>query len=329
MKAAVQTAYGAPSVVVIRDTPKPVPNDNEVLVKVKATTVTSGDSRMRAFRIPAAFWLPARLIMGVTRPRKAVLGAEFAGTVEAVGKGVSRFKAGDRVFGLHVYGCHAEYKVVPEDAAIATMPPNLGFDEAAAVPFGAMTALFFLRLANITPGQHVLVNGASGAVGAFAVQLASHSGAHVTGVCSSDNAELVRSLGAEAVIDYRTADFSRAGRVFDVIVDTVGNITLGRFRRATTDNGVLLAVDGGGTAFIRALWTRFFGSRKVLAAVSGERQVDLETVRDLIASGALRPTIDSHFPFADIVGAHARTDSRRKRGAVVVMVAEPPVIAAA
>ena len=321
MKTAIQTAYGAPAVVVIRDTPKPAPKDNEVLVKVMATTVTSGDSRMRAFRIPAAFWLPARLFMGVTKPRKAVLGAEFAGIVEAVGKSVSRFKAGDRVFGLNVYGCHAEYKVVPEDAAIAIMPDGLGFDEAAAIPFGALTAQFFLRLAKITPGQHVLVNGASGAVGAFAVQLAKHYGAHVTGVCSSDNAGLVRDLGAEKVIDYRTTDFARSGQLYDVIIDTVGNITLGRFRRATTAKGILLAVDGGGTAFVRALWTKFFGTRKVLATVSADRQADLEVVRDLVAAGTLRPTIDSRVAFADIVQAHARADSRRKRGAVVVTVA--------
>lgn len=323
MKTAIQTAYGAPEVVVIRETPKPVPRDNEVLVKVMATTVTSGDSRMRAFRMPAAFWLPARLFMGITKPRKAVLGAEFAGTVEAVGKSVSRFKAGDRVFGLNVYGCHAEYKVVPEDAAIATMPDGLGFDEAAAIPFGALTAQYFLRMANITPGQHVLVNGASGAVGAFAVQLARHYGARVTGVCSSDNADLVRGLGAEAVIDHRTADFSRSGQAYDVILDTVGNITLSRFRRATTAKGILLAVDGGGTAFIRALWTKFFGTRKVFATVSEDRQADLEAVRDLVAAGVLRPTIDSHVAFADIAQAHARADSRRKRGAVVVTVAEP------
>ncbi|WP_316359177.1 NAD(P)-dependent alcohol dehydrogenase [Devosia sp.] len=329
MKTAVQTAYGAPSVVVIRDTPKPVPNDNEVLVKVMATTVTSGDSRMRAFRIPAAFWLPARLFMGITRPRKAVLGAEFAGTVEAVGKSVTRFKSGDRVFGLNVYGCHAEYKVLPEDAGIATMPDSLGFDEAAAIPFGALTAQFFLRLANITPGQHVLVNGASGAVGAFAVQLARHYGAHVTGVCSSDNAALARDLGAETVIDYRTTDFARSGQLYDVIIDTVGNVTLGRFRRATPATGILLAVDGGGTAFVRALWTKFVGTRKVLATVSADRQADLETVRDLVAAGTLRPTIDSRVAFADIVQAHARADSRRKRGAVVVRMADPLAIAAA
>ncbi|UJW85285.1 NAD(P)-dependent alcohol dehydrogenase [Devosia sp. SL43] len=322
MKTAVQTAYGKPEVVVIRDTPKPVAGDNEVLVKVMATTVTSGDSRMRAFRIPAAFWLPARLFMGITKPRKAVLGVEFAGTVEAIGKSVTRFAVGDRVFGLHIYGAHAEYKVVPDDAAIATMPDGVSFEQAAAIPFGALTAQFFLRKADIKPGQKVLVNGASGAVGCFAVQLARHYGALVTGVCTAANAELVRGLGASAVIDYKSTNFSRTGEQFDVIVDTIGNISLGQFRRTTTASGILLAVDGGGTAFLRAAWTGLFGSRKVIAAVSEDKQADLESVRDLVAAGTLRPTIDSRYPFDEIVKAHARVDSGRKRGAVVVIMAE-------
>lgn len=323
MKAAIQTAYGPPEVVVIRDMPKPVPRDNEVLVRIMATSVTSGDSRMRAFRIPAAFWLPGRLVMGITRPRKPVLGAEFAGVVETVGKAVTRFKAGDRVFGLHVLGCHAEYKAVPEDAAIATMPDSLSFGEAAAIPFGALTAQFFLRKAGIGAGTRVLVNGASGAVGSFAVQLARHYGARVTGVCSAANAELVRSLGAEAVIDYHSTDFSRAGQAFDVILDTVGNVGLGHLMRATPPKGMLLAVDGGGTAFLRAAWTALFSSRKVIATVSQDRQADLEIIRDLVAAGTLRATIDSRYPFAAITAAHARADSGRKRGAVVVEMVEP------
>lgn len=287
-----------------------------------ATTVTSGDSRMRAFRMPAAFWLPARLFMGITKPRKAVLGVEFAGVVDAVGKDVTRFAIGDRVFGLHIYDSHAEYKAVPEDAAIATMPDGMTFQEAAAIPFGALTAQFFLRKADIKPGQKVLVNGASGAVGSFAVQLAKHYGAQVTGICSAANAELVRGLGATAVIDYNTTDFSRTGARFDVIVDTVGNISLGQFRRATTPKGVLLAVDGGGTAFLRAAWTGLFENRKVIAAVSEDKQADLESVRDLVIVGAVRPTIDSRYGFDDIAKAHGRVDSGRKRGAVVVIVAE-------
>ena len=323
MKAAVQTAYGRPDVVVIREVAKPVPRDNDVLVRVVATTVTSGDARLRAFRVPAAFWLPARLFMGVSKPRKTVLGAEFAGVVEAVGSGVTRFKAGDRVFGMHVYGTHAEYKVVPETAAIATIPDNLDFAEAAAMPFGALTALFFLDRAHIEPGQAVLVNGASGAVGTFGVQLARHRGAHVTAVTSARNAELVTALGADAVIDYQTTDFSQSGQRYDVIMDTVGTVSAARFHRATTPDGRLLAVDGGGGMFLQAALQPLFGKRRIAVGMATEKRADLETIRDLAASGALRATIDRRFPFAEIVKAHALVDSGRKRGAVVIDVAEP------
>ena len=323
MRAAVQTAYGRPDVVVIREVAKPVPRDNDVLVRVVATTVTSGDARLRAFRVPAAFWLPARLFMGVSKPRKTVLGAEFAGVVEAVGPGVTRFKTGDRVFGMHVYGAHAEYKVVPETAAIATIPDNLDFAEAAAMPFGALTALFFLDRAHIEPGQAVLVNGASGAVGTFGVQLARHRGAHVTAVTSARNAELVTALGADAVIDYQTTDFSQSGQRYDVIMDTVGTVSAARFHRATTPDGRLLAVDGGGGMFLQAALQPLFGKRRIAVGMATEKRADLETIRDLAASGALRATIDRRFPFAEIVKAHALVDSGRKRGAVVIDVAEP------
>ena len=323
MKAAAQTAYGRPDVVVIREVAKPVPKDNDVLVRIVATTVTSGDARLRAFRVPAAFWLPARLFMGVSKPRKTVLGAEFAGVVEAVGPGVTRFKAGDRVFGMHVYGAHAEYKVVPETAAIATIPDNLDFAEAAAMPFGALTALFFLDRAHIEPGQAVLVNGASGAVGTFGVQLARHRGAHVTAVTSARNAELVTALGADAVIDYQTTDFSQSGQRYDVIMDTVGTVSAARFHRATTPDGRLLAVDGGGGMFLQAALQPLFGKRRIAVGMATEKRADLETIRDLAASGALRATIDRRFPFAEIVKAHALVDSGRKRGAVVIDVAEP------
>ena len=323
MRAAVQTAYGRPDVVVIREVAKPVPKDNDVLVRIVATTVTSGDARLRAFRVPAAFWLPARLFMGVSKPRKTVLGAEFAGVVEAVGPGVTRFKTGDRVFGMHVYGAHAEYKVVPETAAIATIPDNLDFAEAAAMPFGALTALFFLDRAHIEPGQAVLVNGASGAVGTFGVQLAHHRGAHVTAVTSARNAELVTALGADAVIDYQTTDFSQSGQRYDVIMDTVGTVSAARFHRATTPDGRLLAVDGGGGMFLQAALQPLFGKRRIAVGMATEKRADLETIRDLAASGALRATIDRRFPFAEIVKAHALVDSGRKRGAVVIDIAEP------
>lgn len=324
MKAAIQTAYGAPDVVVIGDIEKPVPKDNEVLVRIVATTVTSGDSRLRAFRVPAAFWLPARLILGITRPRKTVLGSEFSGVVEAIGPLVTRFKLGDRVFGMHVYDVHAEYKAVPETAAITTVPDNLSFAEAAALPFGALTALFFVQRAKITSGQHVLINGASGAVGAFAVQLAKHLGAHVTAVTSARNAELVRSLGADAVIDYAVTDFSTTGQLYDVVMDTVDTVSMAQFARASTPSGQLLAVNGGGGMFLRAMWRRLFGGRRIAVGMATEKREDLETIRALAASGAIRATIDRHLPLAQIAQAHALVDSGRKRGAVVVEMPTAP-----
>ncbi len=322
MKAAVQTAYGGPEVVVIRDIAKPVPKDNEVLVRIMATTVTSGDSRLRAFRVPAAFWLPARLFLGISKPRKAVLGSEFAGVVEAVGAGVTRFKLGDRVFGMHVYDVHAEYKVMPDTGALTHIPDNLDFAEAAALPFGALTALFFVQRAAIKAGQKVLVNGASGAVGAFGVQLAKLAGAQVTAVTSGRNAELARELGADVVIDYATEDFSQSGIRYDVIMDTVDTVSIGQFRRASTEDGQLLAVNGGGGTFLQAALAPMRGKRRIAVGMATEKLVDLETIRDLAARGVIRATIDRRLPFERIAEAHALVDSGRKRGAVVIDVAQ-------
>lgn len=323
MKAAIQTAYGGPDVVVIRDIPKPVPRENEVLVRIVATTVTSGDARLRAFRVPAAFWLPARLFLGISKPRRTVLGSEFAGMVEAVGSKVSRFRAGDRVFGMQVYDAHAEYRTVPESAAIVAMPDNLDFAEAAALPFGALTAHYFLQRAGMKRDMRVLVNGASGAVGAFGVQLAKHLGAHVTAVCSAANAELARNLGADAVIDYATEDFSLSGQRYDVIMDTVDAVSTAQFRRASTADGTLLAVNGGGGMFLLAALQRLFGRRRIIVGMATETLEDLETISALAASGAIRATIDSRVPLARIGEAHALVDSGRKRGAVVVDVTAP------
>ncbi len=223
MRAAVYRKYGPPDVVSIAEVQKPVPGERHLLVKVAASSVTSGDARLRAFNLPKPFALPGRLVLGIFAPRRKVLGVEFAGTVEAVGKAVTRFRPGDRVFGIDVFGCHAEYKLVREDKCVALMPEGLAFEDAAGVPFGGVTALDFFNRAKIQPGQKVLINGASGCVGAYAVQLARYFGAEVTGVCSAGNAELVRTLGADRVIDYATTDFAREHQVYDLVMDTVGN----------------------------------------------------------------------------------------------------------
>ena len=322
MKAAVQTAYGPPDVVVIRDVPKPVPKDNEVLVRIAATTVTSGDARLRAFRVPAAMWLPARLAIGITGPRKAVLGSEFAGDIVAVGADVTRLAVGEKVFGMHVFGTHAQFKAVPETGAILPLPAGLSYGEAAALPFGALTALYFLRQANIVAGSRVLINGATGAVGAYAVQIAKHLGARVTAVCSAGNAELARSLGADVVIDYRASDFSAGNARYDVVMDTVNTVSVRQFERVTEDNGILLAVDAGGGMFLQAGLHKLLGRRRIVAGMATEKLEDLRTIAEMAAAGQIRPVIDRRVSLDEIASAHALVDSGRKRGAVVVEVAD-------
>ncbi|HEY0918466.1 NAD(P)-dependent alcohol dehydrogenase [Devosia sp.] len=320
MKAVLQRAYGTPDVLALAEVPQPLPRDNEVLVRIRATTVTSGDARMRSFTVPAVFWLPGRLAIGITRPRKPVPGVEFAGEVEAVGRAVTRFRPGDAVFGLDVGGCHAEYKCVPETAAIALKPQTLGFEEAAALPFGGLTALHFLRAGGIRAGSRVLINGASGAVGVAAVQLARHFGADITGVCSTANLDLVRSLGAGSTLDYTKADVPAPGAVYDIIFDTVGTLSFGRCRASLAPDGRYLAAVMGLAEIGQMLWTSIAGGPRVIGGVAGERREDVETLRQLVEAGALRPVIDSRYRLDDIAAAHARVDSGRKRGSVVIAV---------
>jgi NADPH:quinone reductase-like Zn-dependent oxidoreductase len=240
MKAVVATRYGSPEVLQIQEVAKPSPKDNEILVKIRATTVNVGDCRMRSFTVPPVFWLPARLSIGLTKPKNPVFGFELAGDVEAVGKNVKRFNPGDPVFGSAFklnFGAHAEYKCLPEDGVVAIKPTNLTYEEAAAVPLGGLTALDFLRQANVQSGQKVLVNGASGSVGTYAVQLAKYFGAEVTGVCSTKNTDMVKLLGADKVIDYNHEDFTRNGEVYDLIFDAIGKTTFSQCKNSLTKNG--------------------------------------------------------------------------------------------
>jgi NADPH:quinone reductase-like Zn-dependent oxidoreductase len=284
---------------------KPVPRGNEVLIRVYATTVHRGDSRMRGLDIPGPGWqrLLARLVLGIRRPRKAILGMELAGEIEAVGQDVTRFKTGDPVFASTVwsgFGAYAEYKCMAKDGALALMPASMTFEEAAVIPSGGITTLGILKMADIQPGQKVLIYGASGSVGTFAVQLARAFGAEVTGVCSTANLELVRSLGAGRVIDYTQEDFTQNGETYDVIFDAVDKYQ-GDYRTALKETGVYLNVDAS--------------SDKVKA---GDAPSLLRELKELVEAGKLKAVIDRRYPWEQIVEAHRYVDQGHKRGNVVV-----------
>ena len=317
MKAAVYRRYGAPEVVQIEDVPRPEPKANELLVRVRATTVSAGDARLRSARVPPGFGVLMRLGFGISGPRQQILGFEFAGEVAAVGPSVTRFAVGDRVVGTRM-GSHAEYVTAPE-TNVAPIPRSLTFEQSAAVIFGGLTSLFYLRdLARIQPGERVLVNGASGAVGTAAVQLARHFGATVTGVCSAANAELVRSLGASRVIDYTREDFTQTGETYDVILDAVGNCTFSRCERALSPGGRLLLVVASLGQLFGTMLRPSRAGRKVLAGVNTTRADDLSFLAGLAESGSFKPVIDRTYPFALIVDAHRQVDTGHKKGNVVI-----------
>ncbi len=322
MRAAVVTRYGAPDVLMLRDVARPTPGPRDLLIRVKATTVSSGDARVRARRVPEGMGFLMRLALGWNVPRQPILGTECAGVVEAVGAEVTRFRAGDAVvaFPGATMGAHAGYVCVREDGPVAAKPEALSWDAAAALLFGGMTALHYLRAARVKRGERVLVLGASGAVGVAMVQLARRDGAEVTAVCSAGNAALVQSLGATRVIDYHTEDFTRGEARWDVIVDCVGATHYAHCRRVLAPGGRLLRVVCGlAGQFAAPLQGRLSGHR-VIAGVSAETPDDARLLVELARDGAYRAVIDASLPLSRIAEAHARVDSGRKRGSVVVTV---------
>jgi NADPH:quinone reductase-like Zn-dependent oxidoreductase len=315
MKAAVCEGYGPPEVVQIRDVPKPAPADGEVLIKAAATTVNSGDARVRALRVPRGLSLAVRLRFGLTKPKQPVFGFDVAGKIEAVGTGVTRFQPGDRVVASRDMdlGCHAEYVTVAEQGAIATIPETLSDQDAVALCFGGSTALHFFDRGSLAAGEKVLINGASGAVGAMAVQLAKHTGAEVTGVCSAANAPLVRGLGGDHFIDYAVEDFTRNGQRYDVIVDNQGNATYPRVKGSLEPGGRVLMVYGELWPTIAASW-----QKAVVTGTAKPSADHLRTLIELAEHGVLKPVVDSILPFARIADAHRRVDSGHKVGSLVL-----------
>jgi len=328
MKAWVVPRYGPPDVLELREVETPEPGDKQVRVRVHATTVSSGDWRIRSMSVPKGFGLITRLMFGVKAPRKPILGTELAGRVDRVGQGVTAFSVGDAVFAYsdQAMGGHSEYAVVDADGAIARAPDNLSFGEAAAMSFGGCTALQFLRRGRVTSGHRVLINGASGSVGSAAVQLARSFGARVTGVCSAANAELVASLGAEDVVDYRSTDVSDSGETWDIIMDTAGTMPYGRAKKILADEGSLLVVLGDARAMLSAPLISMLSKHRVAAGPASGTAKDLALLAELAQSEEYRPVIDSWYPFEEMVGAHRRVDSGHKRGNVVVRVmdTDPP-----
>lgn len=318
MKAAVYTRYGSPEVLSIAQVARPEPKDNEVRIRIHATTVTSGDVRLRK-----ADPFVMRFMFGLLKPKAPILGHEVAGVVDAVGSKVTRFKVGDRVFGSTGMssGTYAEYICIAEDSAIVHTPENVAHGEAATLTTGALTALHFLQKADLKHGEHILIHGASGSIGSAAVQLAKAMAATVTAVCSTANVELVRALGADHVIDYRKHDFTRSGNTYDVIFSTVGRTSYTACRHLLAKNGRYVTSDAAGSDYWHMLSSTWFGGHKVVGGISAGGSEGIAQVRDLVRAGKLKAVIDRHYPLAAIAEAHRYVDQGHKRGNVVIDVA--------
>ncbi len=319
--AVIYETYGSPDVLQFKEVEKPAPKNDQVLIKILTTTVTSADWRVRSLDVPTGFKLMMRLVFGFSRPKQAVLGSELAGVIDSIGSAVTKFKVGDAVFAFSgaKMGCHTQYKCMAQDGAIAFKPDNLSYQEAAAISFGGTTALDFFKRAKLRSGESVLINGASGAVGTAAVQLAKHFGADVTAVCSTSNLDLVKSLGADHVIDYTKSDFTQNGKTYDVIMDTAGTAPFDRSKVSLKPKGRLLLVLAGLPDMLQSLWVSLTSNIKVIAGPAFGKAEDLRFLAELAVAGKFKPVIDRSYPLDQIVDAHHYVDTGRKKGNVVII----------
>lgn len=317
MKAAVYTQYGAPEVLQLKEVSKPTPKENEILLRIKATAVNSGDVRLRK-----ADPFAVRLIFGLIKPKVNILGSVFSGEIESVGKEVKLFKTGDQVFG-HAdmsFGAYAEYICIPEDRSLSLKPTNISHDEAAAIPFGGVTALHFIKKTIIKENQKVLVVGASGAVGSAAIQLAKSYGAIVTGVCSTSNIDLVKSIGADKVIDYTKEDFTQNGEIYDLIFDTVNSISVSRSLKSINKNGVMILSAAGMREMIQGLWISMTSKKNVLTGVISHSAADIYFLKDLVERGKFKSVIDRVYTLEQIAEAHAYVEKGHKKGNISITI---------
>ncbi len=328
MKAIVYTEFGPPDVLHLKEVAKPVPKENEILVRVHATPVNYGDLVARNFKnispsefnMPLPLLLPTRMYFGFSKPKVNILGSEFAGEIEAAGRDVKRFKAGDQVIGYlgQQMGAYAEYLCMPEDGSLGIKPANMTYEEAAAVPYGAIMATSLLRKGNIQSSQKVLINGASGGIGSAAVQLAKYYGAEVTGVCGTPRLEYVKSLGADHAIDYTEEDFTHNGETYDLIFDILGRSSFSRVKSSLNRNGIYLLASFKMKPVFQMLWTKIAGSKKVICTLASENSEDLVFIKELIEAGKFKTIIDKSFPLEQAAEAHRYVESGLKQGHVVL-----------
>jgi NADPH:quinone reductase-like Zn-dependent oxidoreductase len=321
MRAIVNNRYGAPDVLQVQDVEKPVPLDNELLIKVRAAEVTKADCEMRSFNFQVKwFWLPLRLAMGLLKPKKKILGVYFAGEVAAVGKDVTKFKAGDQVFGATKLrmGAHGEYVCLPVSYTLAAKPYNMSFAKAAAVPLGGLNALHFLSIANIQKGEKVLVNGAGGSIGTFGVQIAKSMGAEVTAVDSSIKEDMLRQIGADHFYDYSKEDFTKNGQTYDVIFSMVANTSYAECVRALNPKGRYLMANPRLSDMLRSVLTSILTDKKAIFAFAGEKQEELLALKEMIEDGRIKPIVDTIYSFEQAAEAHQRVESEQRRGMVVI-----------